>query len=235
MAQEVQNALHLAKYMIERCKNRKLRLLHPMFSLAWFGVTPAPYIDVTEHHIYSTGTKPGSSEHIMMSDVDLSHPEQRQGFAEKQNAGAKIQYPFPSTARMFASVPTMDSDDDTLAETFSFRQLWRRWRIWRRNVWNHGRIIQVRWRLWKVHRSIRHSSHLRHAVKNAIGVALLSFPAFMPIGSGGTIVEHGFIFLVQIILTFLCTSQLADGSMTFMGNGSLSGTVCQVIFTESTR
>lgn len=36
-------------------------------------------------------------------------------------------------------------------------------------------------------RAIRHSSHLQHAVKNSIGVMLLSLPAFMSRGSPGRV------------------------------------------------
>lgn len=52
-------------------------------------------------------------------------------------------------------------------------------------LWTSRKALKLRLRLWRFLQSIRHSSHLRHAAKAACGVALLTFPAFMPIDSAG--------------------------------------------------
>jgi hypothetical protein len=52
-------------------------------------------------------------------------------------------------------------------------------------LWNHPVILQLRLGASRAIRNTQHSSHLQHATKNAIGVAMLSFPAFLPSNSAG--------------------------------------------------
>ncbi|KAH9977258.1 hypothetical protein BGW80DRAFT_1435937 [Lactifluus volemus] len=51
--------------------------------------------------------------------------------------------------------------------------------------WREAKITRLRFVLAACVRAIVHSSHLQHAVKNSIGVMLLSIPAFLPVGSPG--------------------------------------------------
>ena len=59
--------------------------------------------------------------------------------------------------------------------------------IWRsiilylsRLLWTNDRMIGFRLRLWSLLRSVQRSHHLHHALKNALGVTLLTIPAFFP-------------------------------------------------------
>lgn len=52
-------------------------------------------------------------------------------------------------------------------------------------LWNLPAVLRFRSRLSRIIRSIQRSSHLRHAFKNAAGVALLSLPAFLASDSSG--------------------------------------------------
>lgn len=52
-------------------------------------------------------------------------------------------------------------------------------------AWGTPFVLRIRLLMSKALKSIKHSSHLRHALKNAVGVAALSVPAFLPVGSKG--------------------------------------------------
>ncbi|KXN87739.1 hypothetical protein AN958_08215 [Leucoagaricus sp. SymC.cos] len=51
--------------------------------------------------------------------------------------------------------------------------------------WNHPKTLKARLRLSEISRSLERSPHLRHALKNAGGVALLSLPAYLASGTPG--------------------------------------------------
>ncbi|KAI0303455.1 hypothetical protein B0F90DRAFT_1711174 [Multifurca ochricompacta] len=55
-----------------------------------------------------------------------------------------------------------------------------------RNIIYGPRMIRLRVLFASCARAVAHSSHLQHAIKNSLGVALLSLPAFLPLGSPGT-------------------------------------------------
>lgn len=54
-----------------------------------------------------------------------------------------------------------------------------------RYLWSNRVMMNVRVTLSNLFRSIGHSRHLRHGLKNAAGVAALSFPAFLSSNSTG--------------------------------------------------
>lgn len=55
-----------------------------------------------------------------------------------------------------------------------------------RRTWRSARMVRTRLLLSGWERAIHHSPHLRHAFKNAAGVALLSLPVFLSGASLGT-------------------------------------------------
>jgi hypothetical protein len=55
-----------------------------------------------------------------------------------------------------------------------------------RRIWRSARVVQIRLLLSGWERAAHHSPHLRHAYKNAAGVALLSIPVFLSPASPGT-------------------------------------------------
>jgi hypothetical protein len=54
-----------------------------------------------------------------------------------------------------------------------------------REAWSSRRSLKMRLALSGMLRSFRESPHVKHALKNAAGVAALTFPAFLPLGSVG--------------------------------------------------
>jgi hypothetical protein len=54
-----------------------------------------------------------------------------------------------------------------------------------REAWSSRRSLKMRLALSGMIRSVRESPHIKHALKNAAGVAALTFPAFLPRGSVG--------------------------------------------------
>ncbi|EGO29517.1 hypothetical protein SERLADRAFT_359518 [Serpula lacrymans var. lacrymans S7.9] len=81
----------------------------------------------------------------------------------------------------------------------------------------------------KLARDAKHSSHLRHALKNAAGVALLSTPAFFPQGSAGlrwfTLV-HG----QWMIISYVWVLETNTGATWRVGYLRLLGTIIGAVY-----
>lgn len=97
------------------------------------------------------------------------------------------------------------------------------------NIWRDRRILQIRLCASKIIRAIQHSSHLRHALKNAFGVTLLGLPAFLPTGSAGRelfLNGHG----QWALLSYVWVLETNTGATWRVGYLRLSGTVIGMIY-----
>lgn len=80
-----------------------------------------------------------------------------------------------------------ESDDEDHIKYLNYKRRKIRGRLcsnqWFRSLlyssWNHPKTLRARLRLSRFTKSLERSPHLRHAFKNAIGVALLSLPAYL--------------------------------------------------------
>lgn len=166
MAQEIQFSLRVVKEVRACFDESRPRLWYPRFSLAWLGVTPT----VVSHEEGGTFLDEGIPEESSL----LSEREALQGIAERTYNGFRREH-----------------------ENYIDRLTAKRSRItgrlfspeWFKSLihsnWNHPKTLRARLRLSKVSRAFKQSAHLRHAFKNAAGVALLSLPAYLGGNSPG--------------------------------------------------
>lgn len=163
-------ALRVAQRLCETYESRRPRLWYPRISLAWLGVVPGPYI--SDDPSATLSIAPPESD-VREAESNLTISEQRQGLAEHAVRVA------------VGKAQAMSSPIKTSHVSRRMCGLWDILLLLMNWLWSNDRILQARVAFWKIHRSIKHSSHLRHAAKNAAGVAFLTFPIFLPDNSAG--------------------------------------------------
>ncbi|KAI0047054.1 hypothetical protein FA95DRAFT_1493111 [Auriscalpium vulgare] len=160
MAHEMHSALTVLNMIILTHRTSTTRLWHPRFSLAWLGLA-LPTVIVDDRA--ATNDVP----ELFESESHISMAEVRQGLAERKEVQVDAQ--------------TLASDKEKVKEySVVHRSV-----LYVRPRWNGRRVLRARLALATVLRSIVHSTHLKHAIKNGIGVGLLCLPAFLPAGSSG--------------------------------------------------
>jgi hypothetical protein len=170
MAHEMHHALQISHNTACLHETSRVRLWHPRFSWAWLGVAPITFILDERNTILA--------EEFSDRDTNLSLEETQQGLVEHHsvfNVLNKDISPSTPAAEQATGV------DNNRARLFAFRDL----HLVIPRIWRVRAVLRIRLGLSKVIRAIQHSSHLRHALKNAAGVALLSIPAFLPTDSAG--------------------------------------------------
>ncbi|KAJ3567123.1 hypothetical protein NP233_g6565 [Leucocoprinus birnbaumii] len=166
MAQEIQFGLRVVNEVRSCFDESRPRLWYPRFSLAWLGVTPT----VVSHEDAGTFLDEGTPEESSL----LSDREALQGIAERTYNGYRDEH------ENYIERLTVKKNRVT-GRPFSpewFRSLIQ-------SNWNHPKMLRARLRLSKVTRAFKQSAHLRHAFKNAAGVALLGLPAYLGNGTPG--------------------------------------------------
>lgn len=169
----MRTSLRVTQQLVEQYEARRPRLWYPRISLAWLGVVPGPYI--SDDPSAALTAVPVSTGAISEGESNLSMSEQRQGLAEHAVRVAV------GKARALSGT---DIDGNSRVSK-NMRGWWSVFTLWMDWLWSNDHMLQARITMGRVHRSIKHSSHLRHAAKNAIGVALLTFPVFLAEDSAG--------------------------------------------------
>ena len=160
MAEEMHNALVVADQILLLHNTSRTRLWYPRLSLAWLGIAPPTIIDDIQ-----VMPNDGDPEHFE-NEHNMSMAEAREGLSELarwREANSSTSLPRPSSTR--------PANEKGL--------------LYIRNVIYGLRITRFRLIFAACVRGVARSSHLQHAIKNSIGVALLSLPAFLPTGSSG--------------------------------------------------
>lgn len=164
------HALQISYNIATLHENSHTRLWHPRFSWAWLGVTPSTFIlDERSAFLVEENTD---------VETNLSPEESRQGLAEQYGVVNLPNESVKSSLPIAEKIPGMGRRS---VYRLSLRQI----HLIIPRLWRCRSVLSLRLGLSKVIRAIQHSSHLRHALKNAAGVALLSFPAFLPTNSPG--------------------------------------------------
>lgn len=183
MAQEMRSALQIAERVYTQYEESHVRLWYPHISLAWLGVPPGPFIsDDLDTTLQLQTVDTENSTWSDSSEIHLTMAEAHEGLIEKGFVGVNETGRLPSG---LAYSTLSDKDDQS-----GGRKRWRGFPALLARFWSHPWALRARIRMAKVHRSFLHSQHLKHAMKNAIGVAILSFPAFMPVDSTGMLEFH---------------------------------------------
>ncbi len=163
MANEMRRALRVADRVVDLHNNSHTRVWYPRLSWAWLGLAPLTVIGDDREHVKSDDHDPVRFE----DEHRLSVTEARQGLSELARwREANLSRPLPTS----------------LGSKFASRESLRL-----RGIIYGPRMTRFRLLFAACIRAIRHSSHLQHAVKNSIGVMLLSLPAFLSRGSPGEV------------------------------------------------
>lgn len=161
MANEVRRALLVADEVLDLHNTSQTRVWSPRLSWAWLGMAPPTVIGDDRDRVMTDDHDPDRFE----DEHRLSVSEAREGLSE-----------LVGWREANLSKPILPSSKFTSRESLKLR-----------GIIYGPRITRLRFLFATCIRSIRHSSHLQHAVKNSIGVMLLSLPAFMSTGSPGRI------------------------------------------------
>lgn len=180
MAHETRIALQVAQRFANSYETSRPRLWHPRFSLAWLGVSPGPFVSDDPNAntaMWSTAGDDGASA----ADTNYTAPEWKQGLRENAYR-VDVRRTAMRAARMQVS-----REKEAHAQEERRGERWWEWSLasWLDQVWSNTRAMRFRMQVWRFLKATRHSSHLRHALKNACGVVLLTFPAFLPADSEG--------------------------------------------------
>ena len=162
MATEMHRALLIAEKILHLHNTSSTRLWFPRLSWAWLGIAPPTIIGDDRDRVMSDDNDP----QLFENENRLSMAEAQEGLSElarwRENSSLSALI-FPHSSARFTSRESL--------------------RL--RNIIYGPTITRFRLLFARCVRAVTHSSHLQHAVKNSIGVMLLSLPAFMPRGSPG--------------------------------------------------
>jgi hypothetical protein len=154
-------ALLVAEKILDLHNTSRTRLWYPCLSWAWLGIPPPTIIGDDRDRVMSADNDP----QLFEDENRLSMAEAREGLSELARwRDSNLSVP------MFTHV----------GATFTSRESLRL-----RNIIYGPRITRLRLLFARCVRAVTHSSHLQHALKNAVGVMLLSLPAVLPFGSPG--------------------------------------------------
>ena len=164
MAQEMLHALTVAERILLSYENSRVRLWYPRVTMAWLGIAP-PTVAMDDRAAIPDDPVPiGDARR-------LSATEAQQGLVEHLEIFQNSKHAAVARAKIRASD--------------RFPGGWDPWTFSVYRLWSSTPILRARLALSPLLRSFTHSTHLQHAFKNALGVMLLSLPAFFPEGSPG--------------------------------------------------
>jgi hypothetical protein len=164
MAHEMKQALHVVHRLTTVYSEGRAQLWLPHLNTAWLGVAPSSYA------LYEPGATLSldhEGEYSLESEANLTTMEARQGLLENSYTGLGTGF--------------HDRIYSTSTAPFKTRVKWsiRDLPHFVHSLWSSGPSMYIRLLSNSFIRSIQHSSHVKHALKNVVGVAILSFPAFL--------------------------------------------------------
>ncbi|KAI0085393.1 hypothetical protein BDY19DRAFT_896736 [Irpex rosettiformis] len=172
MAYEIRLALQIAQRFANRYDSSRTRLWFPRVSLAWLGVPPGSFISDDPNALL------GSTSRDNMPDLntDYGETEFKQGLREHvYRVDVRKSATNAAILRMSKRGTSVKDGEEQSSRLQGLGELF----------WTSRRALKLRLRVWRFLQAVRHSSHLRHAAKAAVGVAVLTFPAFLPRESQG--------------------------------------------------
>ncbi|KAL1705659.1 hypothetical protein EV121DRAFT_279390 [Schizophyllum commune] len=164
MAHSMRHTITIVQDLVASYENSPIRLYYPRFTAAWLGVAPASIIheegeQVTEQSDNPAYTDPNDTLENLVSQTSDDGDADSDSLREKGKGKRQVIAARPLSYAWWAAVLQV--------------------------AWNMRTTLRYRLMLSRFLRSLLHSSHVKHAFKNAMGVALLSIPAFLPNGSPG--------------------------------------------------
>ncbi|TFK55317.1 hypothetical protein OE88DRAFT_1780799 [Heliocybe sulcata] len=211
MAHEMRNALQVTENLMTIYESSSLRLWYPHLSMAWLGVTPRTFIldERTGIPLDNEGPEP---------DNNLSSAETEEGLAEQGSVTGHYEF---SSAPISATIQSEKYSKKSVSARHPRSLL--------HYLWRTPFVLYIRLRLSKIFRAVQHSNSLRHALKNAAGVALLSLPAFLPGDSPGRrwyTSVHG----PWMLITYIWVLETNTGATWRVGYLRISGTIIGAVY-----
>lgn len=201
MGTEVQRALQVCTRMIALYESSAYRVWHPRVSLAWLGLPPRSLM-FDEQEAVPVEYQP--------HETNLTIEETREGVEEYKSL-----------------IP--DEDEKSIGGSTLKKVARANPATVIRRIWRSERVLQIRLQLSRWERAIHHSPHLRHAFKNAAGVALLSLPVFLSPTSSG----HKWFESARgqwMVISYVWVLETSTGATWRTGYLRLSGTIIGAIY-----
>ena len=167
MAHEIRVALQVAQRFSHKYDSCSPRLWFPRVSLAWLGVPPGSFISDDPNALLSSASR----DDLPDLNTDFSEGEVKQGLQEQVY---RIDVRKSAAKAAILRLSKKNTTTSQVPEKHSWT------RGFRRSFWTSRKAMQLRIRIWRFMQAVRHSSHVRHGLKAAVGVAILTFPAFCP-------------------------------------------------------
>ncbi|KAI0317761.1 hypothetical protein OF83DRAFT_100961 [Amylostereum chailletii] len=209
MAQEMRQALLVADNLITQYDQSRTRLWLPRLTWAWLGMSP-PTVYLGQQH-------PPSRDPVIAHEEpgqSLTSLEAQQGILEHQaffNGGGA------SVSRVSSHTPKPPMKISWNPIPFIF------------HVWASAPVLRVRIAISKAYRAFMTSAHLQLAFKHAAGVALLSLPAWLPVGSSGQrwfVETHG----QWMVISYCWVLDINSGATWRTGYLRITGTVLGAVY-----
>ncbi|KAI0340717.1 hypothetical protein BDW22DRAFT_1333959 [Trametopsis cervina] len=219
MAHEIRVAVQIAERFAKQYDTSPSRLWFPRVSLAWLGVAPGPFISDDPNAMAASNFDDDRG------DIDTTYAESefKQGLQEHVYRVDVRRTAAKAAILRFSTGQTSSKEGDKgrvslkrLVEICS-------------QIWTSRRALKLRIRLWRFLQAMRNSSHLRHASKAAVGVALLSLPAFLPAESKGRrwfVSAHG----QWMTISYLWVLETNTGATWRTGYLRILGTMCGCLY-----
>lgn len=220
MSDDMLCALQISHAVACLYENSSHQLWLPHLSWSWLGAAPRTFISeekstlaVEEMMDMDAMHSPESQEilivHAPMPAMDTGE------LSEKSRQGMVKRYGTTNASDedLAMSVPLVQKAMINVDCTPVYRFTWRHFYLALPWAWGTPFALRIRLRISKALKSIKHSSHLRHALKNTVGVALLSIPAFLPPDSKGRWLSYSSRYILNRAI------QATNGSNTCTGSG----------------
>ncbi|KAG1883151.1 hypothetical protein F4604DRAFT_1741037 [Suillus subluteus] len=212
MAYDTSHILQVAQNISAHHEASRLRFWLPRLTWQWLGIAPRTFI----MEEYGAPMAHDASE----AETTLSAEEVRQGiaFVDRHDEVTSQEVSYSHAIKRIPS-----------GQQLSLKSFPRCLLSTPQRLWNHPFILQLRLGASRVIRNMQHSSHLQHATKNAIGVAMLSFPAFLPSNSAG-FQWFKWIHGQWMIISYVWVLETNTGATWRVGYLRLSGTILGAIY-----
>ncbi|KAG1832744.1 hypothetical protein EV424DRAFT_1469474 [Suillus variegatus] len=200
MAYDTSHILQVAQSIAAHHEVSRFRFWLPRLTWQWLGVAPRTFI-MEEYGAPIT-------HDAFEAETTLSAEEVRQGvaFVDRQDDTTSQEVSYCHATRNIPTVPQL-----------SLKSLPRCLSLTLQHLWNHRVILQFR------------LGASRHATKNAIGVAMLSFPAFLPSHSAG-FQWFRWVHGQWMIISYVWVLETNTGATWRVGYLRLSGTILGAIY-----
>ncbi|KAF9264928.1 hypothetical protein L218DRAFT_1076360 [Marasmius fiardii PR-910] len=203
MAHECMHALKLARKISDHHAQSRPKLWYPHFTSAWLGAAPNAIL------LEERGPPPEDNHN---QKLYLSIEEAKEGMLERDDL-------HDEKGRHFFILPALKGRKLSLTW---FRSLFA-------YLWRHPKTMALRLKLSRTVDILGHSNHLKYAFKSAVGVSLLSLPAFLPSNSSARHWWqdwHG----QWMVISFILVIDTNQGSTWRVGYLRFSGTILGALY-----